>query len=929
MKRFIALILLTVTVSSTLFAHQTSALTGNDFNAGRIIDDSIFFDPSGMSIDTIQAFLNSKVPVCDTYHSSSNPSYQPPFTCLKDYRQDVQGKAAEPGLCNDVSAGNKSSAEIIFEVSQSCGVSPKALIVLLEKEQGLVTDTWPWSIQYQSATGYGCPDNAPCDAEYYGFFNQLYNAARQFKKYARDESQFRYRAYRSNYIQYNPDTSCGGSNVVIENQATAGLYNYTPYQPNNAARAAAPGQTVLCGAYGNINFWRYFNNWFGPTTGEGFALMTSGNDNGDMRQWVVYKGKRQYVPSAEILRAWRLDQVPLIQVTGLYLGAIPTDTQSLNRLMRPPNSLDVYFVDNGKCYRVVSPAMLDAWGLNPAAIVDVSTELAQLPVNSGPLSYTTKNIADASGAIYMVDGGVNRQYQSPDVLSAWEGTGLTHTTLSADYFSAMGTGSSIGNTKVTSGAQGSVEYQVVAGQKLAQTSGVAQLYPGVAQTVSVSTISRLVTSSPASQFVQATGTQTTYLVDASAKHEVSSINILRAWSSGYTPLVNIVTQGSLNLLPTGAPVTGYEADVAGQLYLLDGRKVSVPAELDGAYRTTANVFSASPALLSLYSDGGVATNFLKGSASPAVYLIDRRMLRNIGTPNQLTLWGGANSIVTLSDNVLTQFSSGSTIGVYVSDGTDEYIVEGGKLHEVYPSSVKAAWGLSSPVMLDSTTISRLEKGDNLGTTLQNSGKYYVIINGKAYMTVDQNIAEVWNSKNAPSMNTGLTQEFLTTNTLTRFISASTDTRLFIVDNNILYHLSPEEAANFGLTPATPVMKIDPSAFTITGWGSPVVDVVGDGVYVVDGGGKRTFPNPESYNWWTSGTTPTTVTKGFVNLLPLKGIVDRAIKGTGPSVYDVRPDSGVISKHWVTNPNTFKNQYGRYEQVSDALINVLPTGSPVN
>ena len=25
--------------------------------------------------------------------------------------------------------------------------------------------------------GYGCPDTAACDAQYYGFFNQVYSAA--------------------------------------------------------------------------------------------------------------------------------------------------------------------------------------------------------------------------------------------------------------------------------------------------------------------------------------------------------------------------------------------------------------------------------------------------------------------------------------------------------------------------------------------------------------------------------------------------------------------------------------------------------------------------------------------------------------------------------------------------------------------------------
>jgi hypothetical protein len=139
--------------------------------------------------------------------------------------------------------------------------------VLLQKEQSLLTDDWPWSIQYRSATGYGCPDTAPCDSEYYGFFNQVYSAARQFKRYGLDKDLFSYRAGSNNYIQYNPNAGCGGSTVYIQNQATAGLYNYTPYQPNTSALNNLYGSGDGCGAYGNRNFWRLFNDWFGSTTG--------------------------------------------------------------------------------------------------------------------------------------------------------------------------------------------------------------------------------------------------------------------------------------------------------------------------------------------------------------------------------------------------------------------------------------------------------------------------------------------------------------------------------------------------------------------------------------------------------------------------------------------------------------------------------------
>lgn len=277
MRKTLFAILIASTIG--LSGSSVSALSGSDFQAGRIMDDSIFFGTGNIGPNDIQSFLNSKVPVCDTagtqpYGNTTRAAYgasrgnPAPFICLKDYTQDTPSRGAETGLCNAYAGGTKSAAQIIFDVGQSCGVNPRVLIVLLEKEQSLVTDDWPWNIQYRSATGYGCPDTAPCDAEYYGFFNQAYNAARQFKKYQRDSTLFRYRANRDNYIQYHPNTACGGTNVYIQNQATAGLYNYTPYQPNATALSNIyGGQTDGCSSYGNRNFWRLFNDWFGGVNG--------------------------------------------------------------------------------------------------------------------------------------------------------------------------------------------------------------------------------------------------------------------------------------------------------------------------------------------------------------------------------------------------------------------------------------------------------------------------------------------------------------------------------------------------------------------------------------------------------------------------------------------------------------------------------------
>lgn len=271
---------------------KANALSGLDFKAGRIIDDAVFYNSSTMSVQQIQAFLNQKVVSCDTSGSGSyngttraayaaSRGYPAPFTCLKDYSQNV-GPMIHSGsdLCpvSIPAGGNKSAAQIIYDVSQSCQVNPQILLVLLEKEQGLVTDDWPWQIQYRSATGYGCPDTAACDSDYYGFYNQLFNAAQAFKRYAANTSNYNYRSGRNNTVLYNPQSSCGNSSVYIENQATAGLYTYTPYQPNSAALSNIYGSGDDCSSYGNRNFWRLFSDWFGSTTGPDYAWQINSAD---------------------------------------------------------------------------------------------------------------------------------------------------------------------------------------------------------------------------------------------------------------------------------------------------------------------------------------------------------------------------------------------------------------------------------------------------------------------------------------------------------------------------------------------------------------------------------------------------------------------------------------------------------------------------
>lgn len=327
-------------LSIALFSQSTSALSGSQFRADRIIDDAVFYKGDALTANQIQNFLNAKMPSCDTYGqkmyngsqtraqwAQANGKPLPPYTCLKDYRQD-HGSKSDSGLCGAIGAkSNRSAAEIIDDVSRACNVSQKALLVMLQKEQSLITDDWPWPVQYNKAMGYFCPDdpNNPgwCHPDYAGFFNQVYNASKQLNRYKLYPQGFNHAAGRTSYVGFQANApQCGGTNIYMRTAATAALYNYTPYQPNAAALNNLYGTGDACSAYGNRNFWRMFNDWFGSTLQE--ANECDSRVNGVTCVWSVMKSDgSHFLTTSKSERDFTLNSYGWIY-EGIAFYAAPT-----------------------------------------------------------------------------------------------------------------------------------------------------------------------------------------------------------------------------------------------------------------------------------------------------------------------------------------------------------------------------------------------------------------------------------------------------------------------------------------------------------------------------------------------------------------------------------------------------------------------------
>lgn len=294
-------------------AEVSEALSGSDFDASNIISDGNFYDSHAMSEADIQSFLQAKIGTCSN------------ALCLNVLKVDTVSKSAD-NMCPGgyTGAAGEPASRVIYKVEQGCGISAKVILVTLQKEQTLVTSRGPSAAILQKAMGFGCPDTSVCNSLYYGFFNQVYQAARQLKRYglaAPDNISFHYFPVGTpSSVKFNPNPVsatgqvCGSSVLTIQNKATAALYYYTPYQPNASALANLRGTGDTCGSYGNRNFWVFYNDWFGSPT------FPPGTPDGE-----VYS----YAPLAKAIRitGWAVDpdslgtSVPVaVQVASAWYG---------------------------------------------------------------------------------------------------------------------------------------------------------------------------------------------------------------------------------------------------------------------------------------------------------------------------------------------------------------------------------------------------------------------------------------------------------------------------------------------------------------------------------------------------------------------------------------------------------------------------------
>ncbi|MBI4032702.1 hypothetical protein HY374_03285 [Candidatus Berkelbacteria bacterium] len=210
-----------------------------DFNASNLISDGEFTDTNSMSAAEVQRFLEDQ------------------GSFLADYSQN--GRTAAQIIWDAAHGKNEASGTINgIAITESTGtVSPKVILVTLQKEQSLISRTSQNDDALRAAMGYACPDSGGCNSAYAGFTKQVENGAWQLRyNYERAQGTgfSDYQVGQSFCTSDHNGTNCG----TYDNRSTAALYRYTPHVYN-----------------GNYNFWNMFYNTYSFTSPEYAASIVS------------------------------------------------------------------------------------------------------------------------------------------------------------------------------------------------------------------------------------------------------------------------------------------------------------------------------------------------------------------------------------------------------------------------------------------------------------------------------------------------------------------------------------------------------------------------------------------------------------------------------------------------------------------------------
>ncbi len=850
-----------------IISPASSSATATGFNPGRIIDDAIFTNKNSMSSMQIQNFLNSKVTVCDTSGTLPASDFGRSDLTHAQYAA-IKGWQSPPYIClKDFSENGLSAAQIIYNTSQQFQINPQVLIVLLQKEQGLVTDAWPVSGQYRSATGYGCPDTAACDSEYYGFTNQVTWAARMFRSIL-NESPTWYSPYvlGNNYIQYNPNSSCGGSIVNIQNRSTQALYNYTPYQPNQAALDAGYG-SVNCGAYGNRNFYLYFTGWFGSPYND--ISLQKGSNN---ITYVVYDNKKQSIASNNTLVAWGLDKLPVYTVSDIAIESI-ADGGPLNVIVKNPNNPSMILLGDGSGFYNAWPESIINYGLDPTTASTITPRLLSMSSWSKNLSSFIET--PSIPGVFLVDNGTYHSFSSWNSLVSWAGKSPNIINISNNLFSLLTQNPSYGVLSGQAIDSNGDRYLIDSGRASPLTGSLSSSYPNDRQVVIHQNLLKLIPKSlNLYPFIKSSTSNTIYIIDSQKKLGFSNGE---AFSSFYKNNTNkgitTLSQTTIDSIPNGNTISSrfvYNSSNPNLSYYVFNSAASLSTSFATINYGTP-LSEGTLADLNISNDTfscGYNDSFIKATNTHTVFMLENGIKRPISNPYDFILLNSSGNVCELNKSDVDIIPTGPIISPFVQYNGGYYLLEDGKKYTANLSLLQK-FGANTASTISSQTFSAYVDAEELTSSFVIDGEYYLVRDNKYHKTTNAAIAQMWNI--SPQIHSKwIVGRLNNGGELSQYTFSSdvNDKTIYMIDSNIFYAISNMNALiNTGALNKN-IITTDSSYISShrgQNWHGYLAIDSSSTIWILDGGVKRKITS-NAISSWTNNQTPTLLSDQYLSLM---------------------------------------------------------------
>jgi len=728
-KFWAAVTVMTVTVFGLVAIpseqEPAAALNGSMFDPGLIISDSVFYDFGTMSVADIQRFLDGRVAACRA--AADRPG------CIKDYRLSTPGATGSPGRCESVPAkSNITAAELIYDIARACGINPRVILVKLQKEQGLITSTDPSPRAYDFALGMDCPDSpSGCSAASAGFFWQLYKGVGQLNWYSNPAGSFTWLRPGSVISRpYYPNRpSCGSQSFTLQNKATAALYYYTPYVPNQAALTNLYSTGDSCSSYGNRNFWRFFSDWFGSPIGGGFLLKAAKGDTYFIVDEVKYR-----VPDSFLLSSLA-PLGPIGEISKDYLDSFVT-MGDMTPLIKDATASTYWFVDNSKRMSFSTCEQVAAFGLNCSSAVTVTSTQFTALENGGQV---TNVVVGAKNDRYLVEAGQLREILN-DASAAEASVPLTASSpirREALNYLPIGVpiasnGSLVGNRET--GALGVVADGSFFGIDPATATDVnfGVWFKGAGSTLSPQSIQAL-SVGPVIQSIVADAAGKQYLLTPSGKRLIQD-------TENWIEKPTVLPASVLDLIPTVAEELVTPAVVRSTtnstLFLVnegelrpiqtaDRKAVRASLEEDTVHRISPSALSQMRKGSQVIPPGALvtvgSTNFLVDGLSRLYKIPSTEQARALGLGSARTVKKSA---------VSSYERAGTLSGIKVTCSAEPRLIVAGKLVRVSAETFTQYPTASSE--LDPGTCAKLSTSDAAGSRFirTSDGQYFLVEDGK-------------------------------------------------------------------------------------------------------------------------------------------------------------------------------------------------------